>query len=192
LAATEGLTSESAGEGAAESSPLPGARALLSLQALHRDLGELLDRGADLLTERTLGEDLLRKVSEDLHDLLRWMGDPGETARGLQRIHRELTLQIGALLALQIRIQRERALLERTLLERTLLERTLLERTLLERARLEWIRLPRKGRLLRAKGLLRLSVTAECAGLSKEPRSHLRRSRLRSGKLGHQSLRRIL
>jgi len=182
LAATEGLTSESAGEGAAESSPLPGARALLSLQALHRDLGELLDRGADLLTERTLGEDLLRKVSEDLHDLLRWMGDPGETARGLQRIHRELTLQIGALLALQIRIQRERALLERALLERTLLER----------ARLEWIRLPRKGRLLRAKGLLRLSVTAECAGLSKEPRSHLRRSRLRSGKLGHQSLRRIL
>jgi len=172
-AATEGLTSEPAGERTTEASPLPGARALLSLQALHRDLGELLDRGADLLTERTLGEDLLRKVSEDLHDLLRWMGDPGETARGLQRIHRELTLQIGALLALQIRIQRERALLERALLE--------------------WIRLSRKGRLLRVKGLLHLSVTAaECTGLSKEPRSHLRRSRLWSGKLGHQSLRRIL
>jgi len=171
LAATEGLTCEPAGE-RAESSPLPGARALLSLQALHRDLGELLDRGADLLTERTLGEDLLRKVSEDLHDLLRWMGDPGETGRGQQRTQRELTLQVGAQLAL--------------------LEWTLLEWTLLEWALLEWIRLSPKGKLLRAKGLLRLSVTTECTGLSKEPRSHLRRSRLRCGKLGHQSLRRIL
>jgi len=166
-AATEGLTSEPAGERTTEASPLPGARALLSLQALHRDLGELLDRGADLLTERTLGEDLLRKVSEDLHDLLRWMGDPGETGRGQQRTQRELTLQVGAQLAL--------------------LEWTLLEWTLLE-----WIRLSPKGKLLRAKGLLRLSVTTECTGLSKEPRSHLRRSRLRCGKLGHQSLRRIL
>jgi hypothetical protein len=162
-AATEGLTSEPAGERAPESSPLPGPRALLGLQALHRDLCELLDQGADLLTDRTLREDLLRKVSEDLHDLLCWMGDPGETSR----TQRELTLEVGAQLAL--------------------LEWTLLERTLLE-----WIRLSRKGRLLRAKGLLHLSVTAECTGLSKEPRSHLRRSRLRSGKLGHQSLRRIL
>jgi len=69
--------------------------ALLRLQALHGDLGELLDGDADLLRQRTLGKDVLHELSEYLDDLLGRMLCAAEAAE--VRILRERTLSERAL-----------------------------------------------------------------------------------------------
>lgn len=150
---------------AAEPESLPGAKALMSMQALLGGLRELLDCNADLLCQRALDEDLLRKLFQRLDNLMRQVGCAGG---GEERIvckgtRRELILQVWIHLVVQIRILCERILLERVLLSG-------------------------KGILLGAKRIL-LSVTAVRAGLSKQAWSRLRHPRRRqTGKLRHESL----
>ena len=137
------------------------------------DLGQLLDGRADLLSQRALGKVLLRKLSQDVHDMLRQVG-----------ARRQLILQI--------RVEGERALLERALCPLQVRIRLSGEGILLgtEWLLAEW--------LLGAEWILHESISAAVAavcaglakaGLSKKARSYLRDPRrLETGELGHQSL----
>jgi hypothetical protein len=51
-------------ESGPEPEELPSARDLMSMQVLQAGLRKLLDCDTDLLSQRTLGEDLLSKLSQ--------------------------------------------------------------------------------------------------------------------------------
>jgi hypothetical protein len=93
--ATEALAADPAAKAERLSAELATELALLRLQALHGDLGELLDGDADLLRQRTLGKDVLHELSEYLDDLLGRMLCAAEAAE--VRILRERTLSERAL-----------------------------------------------------------------------------------------------